>query len=308
MRCWSAAALALALALGLAAGSSSARAEAVSQEYLGLEVTGNLEIAPGKSLAADGAALIVHGSAGHHGAEVIAALQQGLKQRGVNSLAITLSLGAQKRTGVFDCKLEHDHRHGDASDEIVSWVEWLQHKGAAKVYLVGHSRGAAQAALVMVERADLGVRGLVLAAPLYQTPVEIAARYEAAFGQPLAPLLDAAHRLIEAGDGDTLMAVPGFLHCKPARATAAAFFDYYSPDPQHDVVKLLGEIGAPSVVVVAGDDQLVPALPAALAEAKAARRLGPRVEIVTVPGADHMFRDLFGDDLADKVAELVQQP
>jgi pimeloyl-ACP methyl ester carboxylesterase len=285
--------------------SGPLRAETVHQEYLGLEVNGNFEIAAGRSLEKDGAVLIVHGSAAHHRLEVIAGLQQNLKARGMNSLAITLSLGLPKRSGMFDCALEHDHRHADAADEIIAWVEWLQKKGASRITLLGHSRGGNQAALAIVERADAGVAGLILAAPLLQTEAEIAARYAEAFGQPLAPLLASARKKIEDGEGDTLMDVPGFLHCRPAKVTAAAFHDYYAPDPQYDVLALLGQIGLPALLVLAGDDRVVPELAGAVAAARAAHRLPARLSIATVDGADHYFRDLFGDELADKVAAFV---
>ncbi len=299
--------LAVAAALVLLAAVAPARAEPVAQEYLGLEVGGNLELAPGKSLAADGVVLIVHGSAAHHRMEMIAGLQDNLKQQGINSLAITLSLGLQRRAGMFDCKLEHDHRHADASDEIVAWTEWLQKRGANRVFLLGHSRGAAQATLALVERPDLGIRGLIAAAPLYQTDAEIDARFAAAFGTPLAPLLVKARKLVEAGEGDTLLDVPGFLHCKPARVTAAAFHDYYAPDPQHDVLRLLGEVTIPGLLVVAGDDRITPTLAGAVAQAKSDRRLPDNLAVETVDRADHMFRDLYGEELADRVVEFVKR-
>jgi pimeloyl-ACP methyl ester carboxylesterase len=299
--------LVLACLAGAAVGRP-ALAAPVAQEYLGLEVGGNLELAAGKSLAADGAVLIVHGSAAHHRMETIAALQENLKARGINSLAITLSLGLQKRSGMFDCKLEHDHRHADASDEIIFWVEWLQKKGAGRVYLLGHSRGGAQAALAVVERADIGVRGLIAAAPLYQTDAEIDARYAASFGTALQPLLAQARKRVEAGEGDTLLDVPGFLHCKAAKVTAAAFHDYYAPDPQHDILRLLGEITIPTLTVVAGADEVVPGLGAALAVAAQSQRLPENAVVTKIDGADHMFRDLFGDELADRVAEFVRRP
>lgn len=295
------------LALLVSAACSAVRAEPVSQEYLGLEVVGNLELAPGKSLAADGAVLVVHGSAAHHRMETIAALQENLKGRGLNSLAITLSLGLQRRAGMFDCKLEHDHRHADAADEIVAWVEWLQKKGANHVHLLGHSRGGAQAALAIVERPDIGVRGLISAAPLFQTDADIDARYEKSFGAPLRPLLAEARKRVEAGEGDTLLDVPGFLHCKPAKVTAAAFHDYYAPDPQHDIVRLLAELNIATLTVVAGADEVVPSLDAALADAAQAQRLPNTAAVARIEGADHMFRDLFGDELADRVAEFVRQ-
>lgn len=297
---------ALLLLVLIAATGGAARAEPVSQEYLGLEVLGNLELAEGKSLAADGAVLIIHGTAAHHRTEVIAGLQQNLKKQGVNSLAITLSLGLQKRSGMFDCALEHDHRHADASDEIVAWVEWLQKKGASRVALLGHSRGGAQAALAVVERPDVGVHRLIAVAPLHQTEAEIDARYLEAFGTALPPLLAKARQLVEAGEGDTLMQVPGFLHCKPAKVTAAAFHDYYAPDPQQDTLRLLSDILIPTLVIVAGDDRMMPSLAGALAQARAAKQLPDSVEVATIDGADHMFLDLFADELADRVVAFLQ--
>lgn len=296
--------LTLSAMLVVAALAVPLRAETVVQEYLGLDVVGNLEIAGGRTLEKDGAVLIVHGSAAHHGIEVIATLQRNLKSRGINSLAITLSLSLPKRTDMFDCKLEHDHRHADGGDEIIAWVEWLQKKGATNITLLGHSRGAAQAALAIVERADAGVRSLILAAPLYQTEAEIGQRYAQAFGQPLAPLMAMARKRVEDGEGDTLVDVPGFLHCRPAKVTAAAFHDYYAPDPQVDVLVLLGQITVPTLLVLAGDDTVTPELPAALTAARAGRFVATQVEMVTIDGADHFFRDLFNDELADRVAEF----
>lgn len=284
------------------------RAEPVVAEYLGLEVNGNLEVAPSKSLRSDGVVLIVHGSLAHHRMEMIAALQDNLKKQGVNSLGITLSLGLNRRQGMFDCKLEHDHRHGDAADEIVAWVEWLQSKGASRITVLGHSRGGSQAALALVERGDVGVSRLILAAPLLQSEAELAARFQEQQGQPLAPLLAQARKLVEDGDGDTLLDVPGFLYCRPARVTAAAFHDYYEPDPQHSVLRLLDQISTPALLIMAGDDKVVPSLAASVAAAQSQNRLGARLSIETIDGAGHFFRDLFGDELADRVVAFLAKP
>ena len=286
--------------------SACVSAEAVSQEYLGLEVNANLELAPDHTLAKDGAVVIVHGSGAHLGMETVVSLQRNLRTRGVNSLAITLSLGLPKRVGMMDCKLEQDHRHADAGDEIIAWVEWLQRKGASRVTLIGHSRGASQAALSIVERMDAGVASLVLAAPLHQSDAEIAARYEQSFGKPLAPVLAIARKHVEDGEGDVLMEVPGFMHCSPGKVTAAAFQDYYAPDPQYNVVNLLGQIHIPTMMVLAGDDKLMPELPAALEAARAAGKLPMQLEVASVEGADHFFRDLFNEELADLIADFLK--
>ncbi len=300
--------LATLLILAVVLAVQPVHAEPVLHEYLGLEVNGNLELAPGKSLQSDGVVLIVHGSLAHHRMETIAALQENLKKQGVNSLAVTLSLGLNRRQGMFDCKLEHDHRHGDAADEIVSWVEWLQLKAASGIAVLGHSRGASQAALALVERGDVGVNRLILAAPLLQSEGELAARFQEENAQPLAPLLAKARKLVEDGEGDALLDVPGFLYCRPARVTAAAFHDYYEPDPQHNVLRLLEQITTPTLLVLAGDDKVVPGLASAVADAQNHNRFGGRVTVETIEGADHFFRDLFGDELADRVVAFVGKP
>lgn len=285
--------------------SGALHAEPVRQEYLGLEVVGNLELAPNRTLEQHGVVLIVHGTLAHHRTEIVERLQVNLKQHGVNSLAITLSLGLNARKGMFDCKLEHDHRHADASDEIVAWVEWLQKKGATRVSVLGHSRGAAQVALALVERADLGVGRLVLAAPLMPSTPDIAARYARDTGQPLQPLLDKAHALVESGDGDSLMDVPGFLYCRPAKVTAAAFHDYYAPDPHQNALTLAQGVGVPTLIVAAGGDKIAPGVPEAVTGMHKSGSLPKSVSLTTIADADHMFMDLFGDELADMVAAFI---
>ncbi|MGI9383086.1 MAG: hypothetical protein ACR2PO_08015, partial [Methyloligellaceae bacterium] len=120
-------------------------AEEVSIEHKGLALLGSLEVADGASLAQDGAVLLVHGTLAHHRMEIMATLQALLKERGLNSLAITLSLGLDRRQGMYDCGLTHRHRHSGAQAEIAAWVAWLQARGAGAITLLGHSRGGNQA-------------------------------------------------------------------------------------------------------------------------------------------------------------------
>ena len=165
-----------------------------------------------------------------------------------------------------------------------------------------------RAALALVERGDVGVTRLVLAAPLLQLESELAERYQGEHGQSLAPLLAKARKHVEDGEGDTLLDVPGFLYCRPARVTAAAFHDYYEPDPQHNVLRLLEQISTPTLLILAGDDRIVPGLALAVTAAQGGNKLGARTAIETVDGADHFFRDLFGDELADRAAAFAAKP
>ena len=146
--------------LCLSISAPFAHAEVVAHELRGLELTGNLELADGKTLAKDGVALIVHGTTGHHRMEIIARLQENLANRGINSLAVTFSMGLDARQGSYPCKLEHDYRHMDGVEEISSWISWLKIAGTRSVTLVGHSRGANQAAMFMSLNAITAAGGL----------------------------------------------------------------------------------------------------------------------------------------------------
>ena len=97
--------------------------------YNNFTLNGNLELAEGKSLK-DGIILITHGTLAHNKMEIIASLQQILTERGVNTLAINLSLGVNNRHGMYDCGITHTHKHVDALHEISAWVTWLKEKGA----------------------------------------------------------------------------------------------------------------------------------------------------------------------------------
>jgi hypothetical protein len=287
--------------LALLTTAATVRAEAVSHEYLGLIVVGNLELAADKSLKDHGAVVLVHDSLSHHTDMAVAKLQSSLASKGMNSVAISLSLGMNQRKAAFDCTHEHDHRHGDASDEIVAWVEWLQGKGSGPVSIVGLGRGATQAALSAAERQDLGISRLVLANPQSITPQAAGIRYQQQFGQPLPPVLDQARKLVEDGEGDTLLNVPGFLTCSKARATAAAFVDYYGGDNRQDIVSLLPELKQQTLVVVAGSDPAARDLENTLSLFTTAGKVVQQ----TVVGADSGFTGSSGEQLAELVVKFV---
>lgn len=296
LRLWLAAAVILVLPC------SRAVAEDVFHEHLGLQLSGRLEVSPGRSIEKDGVVLILHGTLAHNGMEIIRDLQTNLKQRGLNTLAVTLSLGLDQRTGMFDCNLEHDHRHADAVDELAAWVEWLKQKGASRVDFIGHSRGGAQVALFAAEVPDKVSGRVVLVAPLLETstPAETAARYAAQFGTPLEPLLERARK--DVSEEAKLLEVPGFLHCRNARVSAAAFLDYYS-GARPPVPELLKKVEAPTLVVAAGSDEIAPGVVDTLKGSGLPRH----VKVAEMDGADHFFRDLYGEDLADEIAAFLRR-
>ncbi len=295
-------AIVLALAvLSLASFTGRAPAEEVSLEYLGLEVTANLELAPGKSLKSEGAVLLVHDTMGHGRMELMAALQDGLRDLGINSLAITLGLGLDKRRGMFDCAMEQDHRHEDAVDEIAAWVQWLKEKGAQSITLAGHGRGANQAALYAINRLDKAVKRTVLIAPLMQTGEKAESEYRARFGKPLRPELARAEDFAATEKGNQLIEFPGFLNCQHAQVTAGAFANYYGANEKFKTTNLLQSIKVPVLLAVGDADPDLNEIKAAEPEFAAHKT----VTLAVIPGADQDFRDAGPDELAKKIKEFI---
>jgi pimeloyl-ACP methyl ester carboxylesterase len=278
-----------------------ARAEEVTIEYEGLDVIGNLETAPGKSLKSDGVVLLLHDTLSHNRSELMLALQDVLRNSGVNSLAITLSLGLEARKGMFDCSIEQDHRHEDALGEIEAWVNWLKEKGANSVTLAGHGRGANQVALYAINNQDKAVRRLVLIAPLMQTYEKAEADYQAQFGKPLRDVLAKAEELVANDEGSTLLDNVGFLTCPKARVTAAAFANYYNANPKFVTTNLLQTLTLPVLVLIPELDPAEGEIVAALD----ALRDRKSITSAIIKGADHDLHDAAADEAAQKIKDFV---
>jgi pimeloyl-ACP methyl ester carboxylesterase len=280
----------LALALG------SARAAPVNVRHGDLTLNGNLETVSAGGLA-DGVVVLIHGTLAHHRMEIIATLQALLGERGVNSLAVTLSLGQTAREGMYDCSAPQDHRRADAVPEIGVWLDWLATRGAGPIVLAGHSNGGNQAARYAIAHPGR-IAGLALVAPSTFDAARQAAAYERRHGVPLALVLEEAR----AGTPDAWMEGTGFLYCGPSRVTAATFLGYYADDGLRDTPSLLPRIAVPTVIVAGSADEVVPDVPQ-----RATAHLDDDTRLVVVDDADHFFRDLFAEDVADAIEALLQE-
>ena len=277
-----------------------AHADEVTLPYKGLTLNANLELAEGQKLA-DGVILITHGGLAHRGVETVVYLQQLFKEHGYNTLAINLSLGLDKRQGMYDCKVTHRHRNTDAADEIGAWVKWLKRQGARRVALLGHSRGGAQTALYAAEQNDDVVKAVVLLAPATRENTDAGA-YQRRYNTALAPLVKKAQTLVKAGKGDAVMEGVHLLNCGDTSVTANAFLSYYGPNARVDAPDLLPKIKKPMLVVVAGNDEIVVGLDKRVAPLVN----GKGVQLKVVDGGDHFFRDLYADEAVDAIDSFLK--
>jgi dienelactone hydrolase len=79
--------------------------------------------------------------------------------------------------------------------------------------------------------------------------------------------------------------------------TAATIVSYYGPDPRLDTPFLIPKIMKPTMVVIAGNDEVV------IGFSKKYEQSGKlkNVLLKSIAGADHFFRDLYADEA---VAEI----
>jgi len=278
-------------------GGAALAADRVELQHDDLTLVGHMETA---SAIEDGVVLMVHGTLAHGQMEIMRSMQELLRDAGYNSLAINLSLGQDARTGMYDCDATHRHKHEDAVEEIAAWAGWLEEQGAERLVVLGHSRGGNQVARYLADDPAETVEKAVLMAPQTWTAGEEAKGYQASYDTALQPLLDRAEMLVSEGKGDEVMEMD-FIYCPDTTATAASVVSYYREDPMMDTPTALGETDVPTLVIVAGADTTVTDL-----EEKMAERVGDEhIEMTTVSGSDHMFRDLFLYDAADAATAFI---
>lgn len=291
---------ALVLVLGLLF-AYPAPAKDVTLPYRGIALNATLDLAAGKTLA-DGVILMVHGTMVHKDMSTMRHFRDMLGKNGYSTLAINLGLNVDNRRDNYDCAVPSTHQYGDALDEIGAWLDWLKQQGAKNVVLFGFSRGGHQAAWYVAERGHPEIKSVVLLAPLIVSQFVEPARYQTRFGKPLKPNLERAQALVKAGKGKTRMEKIGFLNCDETSVTAESFLSYYTIDPKHDLIPLLRRIKQPSFVVVAGADTIVRELDKHVAPIAD----GKRLRMAVVPGSDHFFRDLYGEDAMDEIVKFLR--
>jgi len=266
----------------------------------GLTALGSLDMADGKTLKDDGVVLFIHGTLAHKDMAIVAAQRELLNEREINVLAVNLTLGQDKRSGMYDCTMPHTHKHRDALAEIGSWLNWLKGQDVSSVTLMGHSRGGNQAAWYAAANQNDLVKKVVLVAPQTWSADYVDKDYVRRYKIGLLQVLNAMMAKTEKGKGAEFNEEIDFIYCPKAKVTADAFVDYYKADQKLNTPSLLAEIKKPTLVVAASEDTVVADLPAQMEQIDQGN-----VTFVTVEDADHMFIDFAGEDLADQVAEFI---
>lgn len=282
----------------LIAVSTSTPAEEVTQQFNGLTLNANLEIADNTDIT-EGVVLIVHGLMGHSRMEIIEASQQALLDNGRSSLAINLSLGVDNRKGFFDCTWPHNYGQEDSLDEISAWVAWLRAKGVKEIVLMAHSRGSNESMVYTATRKDPEVTHLAMLAPGTDDSKE---RFEDRYGSTFDETLERIKKENNAGRGDELIENVDFWWCPKATVTPNTFLSFYDKESRFRNFKYyLPRIKIPTIIITASADERIPN-----SEKHVAPFVdGKRIQLVVIEGSGHFFLDFNIEEAMEAMLEFL---
>lgn len=179
-------------------------------------------------------------------------------------------------------------------------MNWLKNQGAAKITVLGHSRGANQIARYALGTVDPVVNAAVLVAPPTLQKGKSAESYSKRYQSDLAPVLAEAQALINDGKGAALMQGVNFAYCPDTVVAAATFAENYTDTQERDTPSVIERIEVPVLVVVGTEDTVSPNLAERMRGTMQANELFTEIE-----DAGHFFLDFYGEDLADLVADFL---
>jgi pimeloyl-ACP methyl ester carboxylesterase len=274
-------------------------AKEVIQQFNGLTLNANLELAEDSGEFPDDVVLIVHGLMGHNRMEIIDTAQQALLDNGRNSLAINLSLGVDNRKGFLVCDTPHRHLQDNAVSEISAWVAWLRERDVKEIVLLSHSRGANESMIYAATQLDTEITHLVMLAPGVDDSKQ---HFENRYGKTFDQTLERMKKEQDAGRGDQLVKNVDFWSCPKATVTPDSFVSYYGENSRFRKFETyIPKIKIPLLVVNAGADELVPNIEANLAKFVD----GVRLRLVTIEGSGHFFLDFNIEEAVEAIIEYL---
>jgi pimeloyl-ACP methyl ester carboxylesterase len=172
----------------------------------------------------------------------------------------------------------------DCRHDIHAWLDFLVSKSSGRILLIGHSLGAVKAIYAMAQEPHSQVAALIAISPPQLSYGQFLASTQAAsFSETFAR----ATKLVEQGQPGALLDVQLPL---PMVIAAAGYVEKYGPHERYNYLKFLRGVQVPTLVVFGGQEiesnmafQGSPEAVGALAAVES------RIEVETVPGADHFY-------------------
>ena len=179
-------------------------------------------------------------------------------------------------------------------------MDYLKQQGFEKIVVTGHSRGGRQVSAYLAGASDepAVVGGVLIASGLSRNERSIA-NYKKDTGLDLPELLAQFAKLPQ----DQYVDVPKFIYCDNPQVTAGAFIAEYEDNPTHSAPLNIQKVTDIPILVIGGsEDTVVPNIESdfeSLVDQE-------NVTVEVIDGADHFFRDLYADDVATMIVDLIE--
>ncbi len=276
--------------------SMQSNAELVKIKFKNLTVNANLIHAEDKSQPFF---LILHGTWAWHGMELIESTQILLEDEDVGSLALTLSLGVDNRSGFLGCPSPLEAIHQQSYEEVHLWYQYLYKLGYKNIILLSHSRGGSQAAAFASSYPDDKLSKIVLLAPLAWDKATVHKDYQKKTGKNLQQLLDQANRACLKKIAPLMKSVD-VLYCKNQDVKPWSFLSYYSDDIERNTWDLIKNQTIPIDIFLGSEDPIS----TLFSDSIKGKKLPQNINLITIEGSDHFFRDLYLDEIIESVVDF----
>jgi pimeloyl-ACP methyl ester carboxylesterase len=254
----------------------------------GVRLDGMFRSAPAAWAGVD-AFCLVHGTGGNfYSSSLFDAFAERLLARGCGVLCVN----TRGHDGISNAQTARGGRRLGAAYEVVddcrhdlaAWLEWLRGRAGPRVGLLGHSLGAVKCLYTLAQEPQLGAAAVIAVSPprlSYSTFCS---------GPEAAEFLATYHRaeeLVQAGQPAALLDVRLPL---PFVITAAGYVEKYGPDERYNFLHFVAGVPCPTLVTLGAveveNNMAFRGVPEALGELGARY---PRLQVVTIPGADHFY-------------------
>tara|TARA_Y100000768_G_scaffold151561_1_gene113317 strand:+ start:119 stop:1099 length:981 start_codon:yes stop_codon:yes gene_type:complete len=246
--------------------------------------------------------LILHGTRGYKGMEVITSLRDRLYDEGYDTLTINLSYGINRRNDTFlPCDIKHEHNEHQSVREIINWYDYLSDKGYKEIIFIGHSRGAFNIiqSLAFLEN-QKKIKSYLLA-PIIDTYEGTKGYYQDELGIPYDSIINSDEKFF-ISDKYSLI---NFLFCENAIVSSETFKSYLDFSRKKssypftfNILDLLKNIKSEITIISGTDDEIL------LDSYKVFYSVDkPNVKFVTIEGGDHFFRDLYLDEVIEIILD-----
>jgi len=244
-------------------------------------------------------AISIHGTRGFKTMEVISVLSDNLLDLNIDTIAPNISYGVNDRVNDFlSCDMKHLHNQYANIDEIIKWFLFAVEKDYKNIILIGHSRGgqdifqAYKKILKLYPGESKKISTIILLAPLADNTDEINNSLQKSHGITIKEFLS---------KDENAFAKINFLNCRNATVKISSFLSYYNLPRHEQLIPMLKDIDIDTYVFTASEDTFVPKT-----HSKVSYIRNDNIKLVQIDGADHFFRDLFLDDVIEKLSDFIE--